>query len=178
MLLYKVIPLLLLINSYGCDMNRKLAPQATAQPTPQETSKNVVIYLTRASIENRLSYRVVIWADGTVDFNRDDVKRQGRLSQEQMRQLINAFEAIDFFSFADKYAYYENCPQSCVEHPCADTGVYLTGDYSFATTSFTYNGQSKSVLHYRGCKESERLKELTKLENKIDEVVNTQQWLE
>jgi hypothetical protein len=50
-------------------------------------------------------------------------------------------------------------------------------DLPSAYTSITIDGRSKRVEHYHGCKGAEILERLTGLENKIDETVNTKQWI-
>jgi hypothetical protein len=46
-----------------------------------------------------------------------------------------------------------------------------------AITSIQLDGRSKRVSHYYGCGTEGSLAKLTELENKIDEVVGTQQWI-
>ena len=50
-------------------------------------------------------------------------------------------------------------------------------DHPSAFTSIRINGKSKTINHYLGCLEPKVPKGLTELENKIDEIVNTAQWL-
>jgi hypothetical protein len=44
-------------------------------------------------------------------------------------------------------------------------------------TSIRINGRSKTIKHNHGCRGPKVPKELTELEDKIDEIVNTAQWL-
>jgi hypothetical protein len=119
-------------------------------------------------------YKLAIKSDGTVEFrgmrirdNRvvfDDLKN-GKIRPEQLKTLIAAFKAADYWSFKDQYEFgSKDCVESWTDHPSA-------------ITSLTIDGRSKSVTHYHGCTGVPRLKTLTELENKIDEVVNTKQWL-
>ena len=119
-------------------------------------------------------YTVTIDSAGTVQFQPRFVRdrktvlgevKKGHINDEQLRELLAAFEKVDYFSFKDSYeAYSKDCPQSWTDHPSA-------------ITSITLNGKSKSVNHYYGCKGNDSLKKLTELESKIDEIANTKAWL-
>ncbi|MGI8670256.1 MAG: hypothetical protein ACR2J3_10500, partial [Aridibacter sp.] len=58
---------------------------------------------------------------------------------------------------------------------------YQVTDNPSAITSIQINGEKKSIDHYHGCREGDddfekELSKLTKLENKIDEIVGTKRW--
>jgi hypothetical protein len=115
------------------------------------------------------AYTLQILEDGTVlyegeDFVRVKGKAKGRVTKDALRELIREFEKIDYAHLEDEYVEGKNCPQAWTDHPAA-------------TTSLNWKGKQKTVLHYHGCKGLPILADLTALENKIDEVVNTNQWI-
>ncbi len=127
-------------------------------------------------------YTVVISGDGTVIFTGSYVAKsvnewqrtgviKSRITQEQLHELLDAFEKADYFSLQDSY---RNGDDGC---PTTWT------DSSSAYTSIQIDGRMKRVDHYLGCGyRSENFesypKQLTELEETIDRVVNTKQWLQ
>jgi hypothetical protein len=119
-------------------------------------------------------YLVTISADGTVTFEgkanvKVKGKAQSKISREKVQVLVAAFGKVSFFSLRDQYFGKEDgCRQ-------------LWADSDSATTSIVMNGKSKSVNHYLGCHRKGRIpypRVLSALEEKIDEVANTKQWVE
>ena len=113
-------------------------------------------------------YKLTITADGTVVFEgRRFVKQEGAqirsaVNRERLKQLMAEFDRVKFFSLEDDYSEIRlSCPT----------------DQPSAITSIRINGKSKTINHYLGCLEPKVPKGLTELENKIDEIVNTAQWL-
>lgn len=118
-------------------------------------------------------YMVTISADGKVVFEGNaNVKVKGRsettISPEKVQLLIKSFEKAKFFSLRNSY--------SLPEDGCR---VY-DGDASSATISIVVNGKSKSIDHYLGChqKKGTAVRALIELENLIDDLTNTAQWVE
>lgn len=116
------------------------------------------------------SYKITISADGSVIFEgRHFVKETGiaksTISEEQLRELLAAFEEINYFRLRDRY---EDDGDGCV-------GVVT--DHPSAFTSIRIHGKSKSVKHYLGCRGVQGLEELKKLEDAIDAAVNSAQWI-
>ena len=116
------------------------------------------------------SYVLKISAIGKVTYEgRASVKLVGQaessISQEKLRELILAFEKINYFELR---ASYETPNDGCKD--------WVT-DGPTAITSLTINGRSKSVRHYSGCLGMAVLAELDKLERAIDDAANTQQWI-
>jgi len=119
-------------------------------------------------------YKLSVAADGTVVFDGQEFtattgRAGGKLSSAKMRELIEAFRAADYFGFEDIYSEGRNCPVTATDSPTA-------------ITSLRINGRQKKIHHYLGCSEgSERLSiyppELYELENRIDEIVGTKQWI-
>ncbi len=177
----KVVLLLLLLISAACSpKTTNLSPAAQPSVTPQPSPPAPTIVLRKGQFSP--IYSVSIYADGTVIFEGTEHTRikgkvESKISPEKVEGLITEFEKAGYFSLADRYVYFQDCPQSCVEHPCADTGIYLSGDHTFVTTSVNTGQRSKTIVHYYGC-ENKDTQTLTKLEDKIDEVANTKQWVE
>ena len=116
------------------------------------------------------SYVLKISATGKVTYEgRASVKLIGqaesRISREKLRELILAFEKINYF---DLRASFETPNDGCKD--------WVT-DGPTAITSLTINGRSKSVRHYSGCRGIAELAELDKLEQAIDDAANTAQWI-
>jgi hypothetical protein len=107
-------------------------------------------------------YTLTIYGNGTVIYEGEEfVTTKGRvettINQEKITQLISEFEAVDYFSLNDGY----------VEHTitCAQTVI----------TSITIDGKTKTIEHYHG--DLNAPEQLTELENKIDQIVNSKQWV-
>lgn len=152
---------------YGPANNPLQTAKASEQTVPQDT----LITLERTGCYGMCPiYKLTISADGTVVFEGIRfVKKAGiaksAVSQEQIRELLDAFEKINYFELRDRYDRPEDgCKQWLTDHPSAITSISL-------------RGKSKSVSHYHGCRGPEVLKELEKLEQAIDKSVNTEQWI-
>src|SRR5690242_3144405 len=115
-------------------------------------------------------YRLTIFDDGKVLFDgKEFVKRPGidtsQIKQSDLEELIRQFEKIDYLNLDENYTDDpKNCPQQWTDAPSA-------------ITSFEWKGKKKTIRHYYGCSGSKVAEQLTALEDKIDEVVNTNQWL-
>jgi len=113
-------------------------------------------------------YKLTITADGAVVFEgRRFVKQEGAtiksaISRDGLKQLMAEFDRVKFFSLEDDYS---------------ETRLSCPTDQPSAFTSIRINGKSKTINHYLGCVEPKAPRGLTELENKIDEIVNTAQWL-
>ena len=115
-------------------------------------------------------YKLTIFDDGTVMFDgKEFVKRPGshtsRISKSDVESLIREFEKLDYYKLAEAYV---DDPKLCPEQ---------WTDMPSAITSLELQGNKKTVRHYYGCSGSKILEQLTALENKIDEVANTNQWI-
>ncbi|MBI3652445.1 MAG: hypothetical protein HY231_15600 [Acidobacteria bacterium] len=115
-------------------------------------------------------YKLTIYADGKVVFEgRDFVKKKGRfeshIASQQVEQLLTEFERANFFALRNSYATEaDGCESLWTDHPTT-------------TTSIKTNGKTKTVAHYHGCQGAKIPQSLTALENRIDEIVNTAQWI-
>lgn len=126
------------------------------------SNPNVIIKLTRSGCYGDCpSYDVIIYRDGTVHWNGNyfvDVEGEakGEVSVQQISELISAFEQVNFF-FMKNYTSHDGT------------------DAPTVVTTITINGRTKTVTHYYG--DTSAPIELYELECRIDEIVNTNQWI-
>lgn len=108
-------------------------------------------------------YSAKIAGDGTVVYNGvENVKVKGekqfKIPAEKVRELIKAFENINYFALKDKYE--------------TDERGMRIADLPPVTTSISINGKSKKIVHLYGAP-----KELKDLENKIDEAAGLKEFI-
>jgi len=157
-----------------------------AEKVETNSTKDILISMEKtACYGNCPVYTLVILSDGTVVFNspmyfaKEDTKNiqkslrpiVSKITETQLKQIIEAIEKADYFSLKDKYKNVTDggCPTFATDSPTVFTSVQI-------------NNKKKSIEHYLGCltvgTDSKIYpKELTELENKIEEIVNPQQWL-
>ena len=104
----------------------------------------------------------MIKGDGTViysgvQFVKITGIQESTISIDAVEQLLMEFEKADYFSLNDSYT------------------KFGKSDMPSANTSISLGGQTKSVNHYLG--DSTAPESLTELEDKIDEIVNSDQWI-
>ena len=107
-------------------------------------------------------YTLNIFGNGTVvyegkDFTEVKGKVETTISQDKVEQLISEFEKADYFSLNNNY-----------------TKRTIT-DAETVITSITIDGKIKTIEHYRG--DFSAPKKLTELEDRIDEIINSAQWI-
>ena len=153
-----------------------LSPQAaglfrTAHASPQAVPSDTLVTLERTTCFGTCpEYKITISAAGEVVFEgRRFVQKMGTakssISPEALRELLARFEKIDYFSLRDRYAGPgDGCKQRATDFPTV-------------ITSIKTDGRSKSVRHYHGCWGVEVLVELKKVEQAIDDAVNSAQWI-
>ena len=131
-------------------------------PTPSDL-KEVVITLERTECFGTCPvYRLTVYGYGAViyegiRFAQVQGTIQTTISEEKIRQLVSEFQRVDYFSLRDSYE-----ERNVTDMPSA-------------FTSLTVDGKIKTVRHYHG--DLSAPKELTELEDKIDEIVNSNQWI-
>ena len=114
-------------------------------------------------------YVLTIYSDGRVEYvGKRFVKKigsaAGRITRQQLEELVMEFTNIYYFNLpASIEPGSKHCPQGATDHPSA-------------ITSLTWQGKSHSINHYHGCRGSNILDLLRKLEDKIDAAVNVTQW--
>lgn len=105
---------------------------------------------------------VTISADGTINWNGGRFVQtvgaaSSKISPERVKELVGVFEQAGYFSLKDSYT-----AQGVTDMPSANTSI-------------TMNGQHKAVQHYYG--DSSAPEQLKQVEDKIDEIANTAQWI-
>jgi hypothetical protein len=104
---------------------------------------------------------------------------KSRISRQQVKQLISEFEAMDFYSLNSTF-------EPPGKHNPKDCPL-RADDSTSAILSINMNGKTKVVEHYHGCLTNESspdlykltsIYKLTKLEDKIDEILNLQEWFD
>ena len=161
-----------LVALSGCNLSKTPSNQNIIQPTSasQSIPADTEIVLEREECDLTCPiYKVTIFADGTVVYDGQKfVQRTGKIrssiDKEKLAQLISEIERINYFSLKDKYSPEGECPKVATDYPTAFTFVKL-------------NGRSKTTEHYYGCTGSEAIQDLTRIESKIDQAVNIQQWI-
>ena len=177
-----------LVSLAGCQYGKPNSANSTQvlDPGSQSVPPDTVITLERTACYGRCpDYTLMISGDGTVIYDgRQYVKHvgliRGTITKDQVNQLIKEFERIKYSSLRDRYeSVPDGCPTTATDHPWANTSIKV-------------NGTFKAIKHYYGCQFSEPPsrdhvpsgmglvypRELVELESKIDEVVNTKQWIE
>ena len=143
---------------------------------PNEIPKDMIVTLERTACFGACPvYKLTITADGTVTFEGyENVAMKGivkdRISEETLRQLLSEFEKVAYFSLRDTY---DGSEDGCARHAT---------DMPSAKTSIQINGRNKAVSHYLGClMQGDEFRiypqELVRLENKIDEIVESKRWI-
>lgn len=131
-------------------------------PVPNNI-KEVVITLERTACFGICPiYTLTIYGDGRVvyegiRFVRIEGARTATINEEKVRQLVTEFQSIDYFSLDDSYE------------------ELNATDMPSAITSITINGKTKTVRHYHG--DFSAPEKLTELEDRIDQIVNSDQWI-
>jgi hypothetical protein len=150
-----------------------IAVAAATRPAPAQLRTNITDIPADAVITlRRQGLNIIIVADGQVlvdgqTFDFDIAAIEMRISQEQLRSLIDGFDRIDFFSLKDRYRdETDGCSTDGRVHEVA----------IMQTTSFMLNGKSKSVTRYPyECLErdgSPYPRDLVALEQQIENMVN------
>jgi hypothetical protein len=156
LILVSLILLIAPITATSCTGNQTATP---ASPDLED----VVITLERTACHGTCPvYKLTIYGSGTVIYEgRYYVKTTGNvestINEGKIEQLVAEFEKIDYFSLNDSYE------------------ERVITDAPSAITSTTLGGETKSITHYHG--DLNAPEELEELEDKIDEVVNSEQWI-
>ncbi|MBP1730263.1 MAG: hypothetical protein H6Q55_692 [Deltaproteobacteria bacterium] len=140
-----------------------LASCASTSTQVSTTPSLLMISLERTPCFGRCPvYKVSVYGDGTVRYDgKEYVKVKGSqtrvISPQQVQRLLAELQQASYFSFKDDY----------------DTITFT--DAPLAITAVTVDGRSKRVRHYLG--DATAPKELTILEERIDEVSGSQEWV-
>ena len=130
--------------------------------------KDVVITMERGSCFGFCAvYKLTVYGNGKVVYKGIEyVKSPGvhteTISQDKIKQLVDGFNGIDYLSLKDKY--------SGIEDKFGNIETITDGQTT--VTSLTSGGKTKTVEEYYGAPD-----ELVYLEDKIDELTNSRQWI-
>jgi len=158
--------LLLAVAAAACSSGRR-TPEMAASVGGAGTETPVVTLERTPCFGTCPVYTVAISRSGTVRYEgRHHVTRAGvgtgRIPAARVDSLLAELEAGGYFGFADDYV---------MDSPAC--GMYAT-DSPTVITSATRGGVTKTVRHDRGC--SAAPPELSRLEQRIDEVAETGKW--
>ena len=134
----------------------------------EELYKSQNLYETIITLERTICcgrcpvYKLTIFGNGAVMYNGLEFvaitgRHMANLTEDKIQRLIGAFKKADFFSLNNSYVEFMR-----IEDP-------------FAITSLTINGKKKRVRHYHG--DNSAPHQLRILEDEIDEIVGTDQWV-
>jgi hypothetical protein len=134
---------------------------------PRDTTNAVVTLLRTECFGSCPAYKVTIEGDGTVTYEgRAFVAVEGlqtaQIDPEEVRELVDGFYDIDYFSLQDRY----ECPVT---------------DLPTAVTALSIGEDSKNVSDYGlgyGDASCAAPQELVELEERIDEVAGSARWVE
>ena len=133
-------------------------PKTKQTSTPTDLEDVVITIERGACFGPSPVYSLTIYGNGTVIYEGEmwvnvTGKQISQISQDKVKELVDEFYRIDYFSLKDRY-----------EEPVTDLPS--------TTTSITINGKTKSVYNYLGAP-----RKLVELENKIDEITNSNKWI-
>lgn len=154
-----LVPVFLLLVLGGTFLVRRLTRQ-TVIPVDADFS----IQLERTACFGRCPiYRITVEGDGTVTYWGEmfvavEGEQTSHITQEGVRRLARELERVDFFALQDEYT-----DMSATDTPSAITTLRL-------------NSEMKTIVHYHG--DFSAPEKLTKLENLIDEITSSKQWVE
>lgn len=141
-----------------------LYPKLTQPPKPTEFGDVVITAEHTGCFGPCPIYKLTIYGDGRVMYEGQEHvnvagKQTSQIPKDKVKELVNEFYRINFFSLKD--------------NTYTDEGCFL--DAGSVITSITIAGKTKRINDYHGCPAP---KELRELEAKIDELVNSKQWVE
>ncbi len=139
-----------------------------------EIPKDLLITLERTVCYGSCpAYKLSIDFNGNVGFNGGNFtkkrgKAAGKISQNQIKDMIAEFEKSDFFNLRDSY---EEARDGCTEFETDNPSEII---------SIQINGKKKRISHYFGClKVDGNPTELVEtLGVKIDQITNSKHWIE
>jgi hypothetical protein len=156
-------------------------PVVIGEPFPEDAR----VMLARVCSGGTCSpYKVSVSVDGKVEFEDQafwiNYLREARLlktqvTQDQVKQLFAEFARANFFAIQPECGVREYWGMN------AQSEGFKCGSCSAgqptAITSITFNRKSRAIEHYSGCQGTETLTNLTDLEQRIDGILHTGQWL-
>ena len=147
----------LLVSGLACCTDGA-EPETTPTPTPTDFADVIITMYRSVCFGACPVYSLTIYGNGTVVYEGEMYvnvigKQTSEISQEKIQEIVDEFYRIDYFSLDDVY----DEPISDIQHKI---------------TSIRINGKYKSIYNRWGAP-----MELNELENKIDEITNSKQWV-
>ncbi len=110
------------------------------------------------------SYLLELRTDGWLRYQgRKDVATKGyknaQLSAAELQAVKDAFAAAGFYELEDKF--------QCIEKTDAPT----------VTVGYHLDGRHKTLIHFHGCTSAPNAEKLTLLEDELDKLVGSSQWV-
>ncbi|MBS1794863.1 MAG: hypothetical protein JSS81_13470 [Acidobacteria bacterium] len=134
---------------------------------------DVRITFERTAADSPLGYKLEIAPDRTLVFevtyyhDKSQLKKTtARITEDQLRALVDEFRKADFFALNDSYQKNDECPARWTDNPTM-------------ITSLRIDGREKRIVRDGGCRDKERRPyppALAALEDRIDEILDTKQW--
>jgi TonB family protein len=169
------------------DVDFKIVPPPLSPATfPEATNpESVVVTMERQGCNGRCPvYRLKVHGDGLVEYEgyvyvHSKGKRRGRISPADIDQLLADFRNANYFSLDDKYNELHRSTEITVtaggcNKKLSDTHFSgIPTDLASTLTTLTIGDRTKSVSDYFGAPAS-----LRKLESQIDQLTNSEQWVE
>ncbi len=135
----------------------------TVKPSSPPSTEKILIMLERTACFGACPvYSLTIFGNGSVVYEgKEHVRikgtRETTISTEAVSQLVAEFEKAGYFSMNDSYT------------------AFGVTDMPYANTSILIGGRTKSITHYHGDRSAPQ--QLTDIEDRIDEIVNSAQWI-
>jgi hypothetical protein len=161
------LSLLLLVNNVNAQTSDVINNQSTSSTMNQSNgdTTNVNITMFRGACFGTCPiYYLEINGDGKVIYRGYEYvnvtgERMSTIPVEKIKELVNQFNNSGYFNLKDRYDQVEITDQATV------------------VTSIRIDGTFKSVYDYLGTIKLPELQNLRQLENMIDEVTNSSQWV-
>jgi hypothetical protein len=163
-----VIRSLVLASALLSGCTPKQVPPPAERPDRSSVATGEAISLERTACFGRCPvYRITVTSAGAVTYEgRANVRHIGsataKISADSVTGLLREMEAAGYFTLSDRYA---------VSEP---TCRRYTTDSPTAISSATFRGRTKRIEHDYGCGGVPGA--LTVLEQRIDEVLGSDQW--
>ena len=161
------LSLLVLVNNVNGQTSDVINNQSTINNMNQSNldTSNVNITMFRGACFGACPiYYLEINGDGKVIYRGYEYvnvtgERTSSISVDKVKELVNQFNNSGYFNLKDRYDEVERTDQSTV------------------VTTISIDGTFKSVYDYLGTTNLPELQKLRQLENMIDEVTNSSQWV-
>jgi len=136
----------------------------------------IIIFERQGCFGSCPDYKLTINAAGKVEFEGRKYTEtkgfaKGEISKEKLKEIIKEFEKVKFYSLPDHFTYGKGSCETVVT------------DMPSVIITIRSNKKRKKVFHYLGCFKNTKPpfeifpKELFNLENKIDEIIETERWI-